>query len=107
MATNLPMSDENRDGWCFDTLFALLNRGPLESGDIPSKGGVRDLITRSYAVQVVLKDDVFGYAATPLGRDVFCQYYGVSNLSSAFAKREEKVAGISARHAIDRIKNGK
>lgn len=99
----LPQSNQNKAGWCFDTLFALLSRAPLESGDIPSKSGVADLIERGWAAQVVLQDDTFGYAATPDGRDAFCKYYGVANLSQAFAKRLEKVSLIEAKHEIDRI----
>lgn len=70
----LPKSSNNRKGWCYDTLKALVEEGPLWDGDVPSKAGRDDLIDRGWAVRVRL-GGYDGYtAATYAGSDLFRNY---------------------------------
>jgi hypothetical protein len=92
-------SDKNRDGFCFDTLVALIERGPLEAGDVPSKGGLGEFLKRGYAVQII-QNGATGYsAATPLGAQLYINHVGADNLKEAIAKRKAHWAIMSAQQA--------
>lgn len=54
-----------------DTLIALVERGPLWDGDIPSKVGRDSLIEHGLAVRVVVKGEDGWQAATYAGRDSY------------------------------------
>jgi len=61
-----------------DTLIALVERGPLWDGDVPSKWGRDDLIDKGLAVRIVV-NGADGYtAATYKGRDAYMQHFGTS-----------------------------
>lgn len=54
-----------------DTLIALVEKGPLWDGDVPSKRGRDALIDRGLAVRVVVKGEDGWQAATYAGRDAY------------------------------------
>ena len=54
-----------------DTLVALVERGPLWDGDVPSKSGRDELLSRGLAVRVVVKGEDGWQAATYAGRDAY------------------------------------
>jgi hypothetical protein len=59
-----------------DTLVALVEKGPLWDGDVPSKAGRDDLIARGLAVRVVVKGTDGHTAATYAGRDAYKRQFG-------------------------------
>ena len=54
-----------------DTLVALVERGPLWDGDVPSKSGRDALLERGHAIRVIVKGEDGWQAATYLGRDAY------------------------------------
>jgi hypothetical protein len=54
-----------------DTLIALVERGPLWDGDLPSKSGRTDLIERGFAVRCIFAGEDGYQAATYAGRDAY------------------------------------
>lgn len=58
-----------------DTLIALVERGPLWDGDVPSKVGRDSLIAQGLAVRVVVKGEDGWQAATYAGRDAYKALY--------------------------------
>lgn len=86
-----------------DTLVALVERGPLESGDIPSKAGRSDLVGRGYAAFIVVKGEITGVcAATVAGAEAYKRQFGTSmdipgdkpSLSEVIANRQA-LSGIN------------
>jgi hypothetical protein len=101
MAFEKPKSNE----FCYDTLVALVERGPLEPGNVPSKGGLGELVQRGYAVQVVVKGDASHWAATPQGVQLYINHVlPGKTLSEAIAKRQADWAQGRAQRAIDAAK---
>jgi hypothetical protein len=72
-----------------DTLIALVENGPLEDGDVPSKSGRDSLISRGLAVKIVVKGSDGYNAATYLGRDVYTKRYFGDTLADAITVRRE------------------
>jgi len=76
-----------------DTLVALIECGPCEDGDVPSKNGRDSLISRGYAVRIVIKKQDGYTAATYAGRDAYKTAFGTSmggaadTIAEAFANR--------------------
>lgn len=58
-----------------DTLVALVERGPLWDGDVPSKAGRDALIDAGLAVRVVVNGEDGWQAATYAGRDAYKAMY--------------------------------
>lgn len=54
-----------------DTLIALVERGPLWDGDVPSKIGRDYLLSQGFAVRIVVKGEDGWQAATYAGRDAY------------------------------------
>jgi hypothetical protein len=75
-------------GAMIDTLIALVERGPLEDGDVPSKSGRNDLIDAGLAVRVVVNGEDGYTAATYAGRDVYTRRYGGDTVREATAIRK-------------------
>lgn len=63
------------NGACIDTLIALVERGPLWDGDVPSKSGRDDLIERGLAQRVVVRGEDGWTAATYAGRDAYKAHF--------------------------------
>lgn len=69
---------------CIDTLVALVEKGPLWDGDVPSKRGRDELIELGFAVRIVANTPKEGWsdgytAATYSGRDEYKRYFGESD----------------------------
>ncbi len=58
-----------------DTLIALVERGPLWDGDVPSKQGRDSLVRRGLAAKVIVKGEDGWQAATYAGRDAYKALY--------------------------------
>lgn len=84
-----------------DTLIAMIERGPLEDGDVPSKNGRDSLIERGFAVRIVIKMQDGYTAATYAGRDAYKQRYGTSLGGSADTMREAYANRMAARALRD------
>jgi hypothetical protein len=84
-----PKSNENRDGFCFDSLYALAKRGPVWDGDIPSKSGRDELIEKGLAIRVIFNGEDGHTALTYKGRDFFVNYMGCTTLEEALAKQRK------------------
>lgn len=92
MAFEQPKSNTNRDGFCFDSLLALIKNGPCWDGDVPSKSGRDELIERGYAVRVVVKGEDGFTAATYKGRDLFCTHMGTDTVKQALELQHRRFA---------------
>lgn len=108
MSLEQPKSSENKTGFCFDTLVALVERGPLEAGDVPSKGGLGDFLKRGYAVQIVNGGAAGFYAANDKGAQLYINHVlPGKRLSEAIAKRQADWARGRAQRAIETARQTK
>lgn len=85
-----------------DTLVALVERGPLWDGDVPSKQGRDELIQLGYAVRVVFKLEDGYTAATYAGRDAYKDHFGTAFGGFADTMQEaraNRIAGRAIRNA--------
>lgn len=87
MAVDQPKSATNKDGYSVDDLVALVERGPVWDGDVPSKSGRDELIQQGYAIRVVHKGEDGYTAASIKGRDLYCKHFGGDTISQAKARR--------------------
>ena len=69
-----------------DTLVALVERGPLRDGGLPSKVGRNGLLALGYAAQVVIDQDYMYYAATNKGLE---WYLGIKQTTSKMVEPTE------------------
>lgn len=82
--------DLDEDGGALDTLIALVERGPLWDGDVPSKRGRDILIMRGLAAKVINNGEDGYQAATYYGAQIYCRRYGASTIKEAMANRKAK-----------------
>lgn len=61
-----------------DTLVALVERGPLWDGDVPSKVERDNLVAGGLAQRVVVKGEDGYTAATYAGRDFYKAHFGTA-----------------------------
>lgn len=80
-------TDKELTGAEIDTLVALVESGPLEDGDVPSKSGRDDLIHKGLAAKIMVNGRDGYQAATYAGRDAYCKHYGESTVAHAKARR--------------------
>lgn len=85
-----------------DTLIALVERGPLWDGDVPSKVGRDSLIAQGLAVRVVVKGEDGWQAATYAGRNAYKAMFPgpdgeADTIKEARANRLSRRAIIKAR----------
>jgi len=66
-----------------DTLVALVERGPLRDGGLPSKVGRNGLLALGFAAEVVIDKDYWFYAATPKGLEWYLDRYKADNIRDA------------------------
>ena len=66
-----------------DTLVALVERGPLRAGGLPSKVGRNGLLALGFAAEVVIDKDYWFYAATPKGLEWYLDRYKADNIRDA------------------------
>lgn len=70
-----------------DTLVALVERGPLHDGGIPSKVGRNGLIALGFAAQIVAYQDYMQYAATNKGLEWYLNYFKADNIKDGRINR--------------------
>ena len=70
-----------------DTLVALVERGPLRDGGLPSKVGRNGLLALGYAAQVVIDQDYMYYAATSKGLEWYLDRYKADNIKDGRTNR--------------------
>lgn len=80
-----------------DTLVALVEQGPLQDGDVPSKTGRNGLIDAGLAVRVLVKGEDDYTAATYQGRDVYKKLFGTTPGEAADTVVEAKANRIAQR----------
>ena len=66
-----------------DTLVALVERGPLRDGGLPSKVGRNGLLAMGFAAEVVIDKDYWYYAATPKGLEWYLSRYKADTIRDA------------------------
>lgn len=76
------------DGGMLDTLIAMVERGPLWDGNVPSKRGRDELIQWGLAARVVVNGEDGYTAATYEGSRAFCARYGADTLGEAMKARK-------------------
>jgi hypothetical protein len=86
-------------GAAIDTLVALVERGPLWDGDVPSKSG-RDALVVAGLVSCIVVNGEDGYqAATLAGAAAYREHFGNADyIREATAFRKAKSAIASAQH---------
>jgi hypothetical protein len=60
-------SEQILTGAEIDTLFAIVERGPLRNDDLPSKSGRNGLISLGFVLEISRPDGEQFYAVTPKG----------------------------------------
>lgn len=85
-------------GAMIDTLVALVERGPVYIGNIPSKTGLIDLIEAKLALA-----DAAYTAATKLGREVYVAIWGDGSgvIEQAVAARKAWTNGLREQESAD------
>lgn len=73
-----------------DTLIAIVERGPLDSGDIPSKMGRDDLVVMGLAARVMAQGREGYTAATYAGGLAYKEYFGGETIEEAKANRKAR-----------------
>ena len=84
-----------------DTLVALVERGPLEDGDVPSKSGRDSLIERGLAVRIVGLD-YWRVRATYEGAEAYKKYFGTT-LGTEFVTIYEARASRIAQRTLQNL----
>lgn len=79
-----------RSGAVMDTLIALIENGPLEDGDVPSKNGRDTLIEQGCAQRVVVKGDDGYTAATLKGAALY--RWASDNVDTLKQAKERRIA---------------
>ncbi|SAK59606.1 hypothetical protein AWB81_01868 [Caballeronia arationis] len=74
-------------GWA-ETIIALIERGPVGDGDIPSKVARDELMSRGFAARVIVNQKEAGNVATYAGRELYKQLVDAPSLAEAIAKRQ-------------------
>lgn len=82
-----------------DCLVALVERGPLWDGDVPSKRGRDALIEQGLAIRVIVAGKDGYTAATYMGSDAYKRHFGTALGGDAGIIEEAK----ANRHALQAI----
>jgi len=80
------------NGAAKETLIALVECGPLEDGDVPSKSGRDSLIQLGLAAKVIVKGQDGFQAATYAGAEAYRQMFGEPTIAESMAARKTRVA---------------
>lgn len=88
-----------------DTLVALVERGPLEPGELPSKGGCHGLLLRGYAVQTAVQGEEGYYAVAQPGIEAYKREFstsmaGYGGETSLAEVKANRIAKADIRRAI-------
>jgi hypothetical protein len=71
-----------------ENIIALIERGPVDDGDIPSKVARDELVSRGFAARVIVNQKEAGNVATYAGRELYKQLVDAPSLAEAIAKRQ-------------------
>lgn len=85
-----PLTKPVLQGKHIDTLVALVERGPCESGDVPSKSGRDDLIDWGYAINTLVKGEGGYHAVTLLGMEAYCEQFDAATVAEAIERRRSR-----------------
>jgi hypothetical protein len=86
------------NGAVLDTLVALIERGPLDDGSVPSKRGRDTLIAHGCAQRVIMRSEDGYTAATLKGADLYRYAFGnADTLKQAAERRTAERAIANAR----------
>lgn len=89
-------------GGAIDTLVALVERGPLWDGDVPSKRGRDELLAAGLATCIVVKGEDGYQAATLAGAVAYREHFGNADyIREATAFRKASNAISKASHGRD------
>lgn len=88
-----------------DTLVALVEHGPLLSGEIPSAAGRFDLVKRGFAFQTLVRGEEGYWAVTNAGVQAYKQRYGMAGFDVEITLAEAK-AGRQAQKSINQASYG-
>lgn len=80
-----------------DTLIALIERGPLFDGDVPSKVERDELLESGLAVRVVVSGEDGFTAATYSGRDAYTKMYSGSTVAEAIKNRKSEITATNSK----------
>lgn len=83
-----PIDTEILHGGWAETIIALVENGPLDDGDIPSKAARDELIHRGFATKAIVNQQEAGNLATYRGRDLYKQLVDAPTMKEAIAKRQ-------------------
>lgn len=75
-----------------DTLIALVERGPLWDGDVPSKSARDDLLEWGYASKAIVNGEHGYQVATYSGGERYSKLFGCDTVQEAMAKRKAEAA---------------
>lgn len=89
-----------------DTLVALVERGPVWDGEVPSKTARDSLVARGFAARIVFLMEDGHTAATYAGRDAYKAHFGTS-LGGVADTIAEARANRIARRAMRGLKHTK
>lgn len=70
-----------------ESLLFLIEKGPVDDGDVPSKSTRDDLVDWGYVARVRVNNQDGFNAATYKGRNKFCEFYGVDTMNEAYERR--------------------
>lgn len=90
----------NFTGAMLDSLIGMVERGPLEDGDVPSKAGRDELIRLGLAVRVVVKGEDGYTGATYAGRDAYTRLHGADTVREAMDARKRAREEARAKEAF-------
>lgn len=71
-----------------DTLIALVERGPLFDGDVPSKTGRDTLLKMGFAIQTVVHGQCGYQTATMKGVEIYLKRYNADTIQEAIMNRK-------------------
>lgn len=78
-------------GAALDTLVALIEKGPLDSGDLPSKIGRDELLKSGLAYQIIAKKEQGYVAASYQGLMEYLDYFEVDTIEHAIFNRKQRI----------------
>jgi hypothetical protein len=83
-----PIETNNLESGWTETLIALIERGPVDDGDIPSKRARDSLLHHGFACKAIVHQQEAGNLATYRGRELYKQLVDAPSLKEAIAKRQ-------------------
>lgn len=73
-------------GWA-ETIIVLIEQGPVDDGDLPSKAARDSLLHHGFACKAIVHQEEAGNLATYRGRELYKQLVDAPTLKEAIAKR--------------------